>query len=135
MTYEEYLDEVTTLIVEKYGVSDAAAIKMVVEAQDKEFFVRHDDDKKLRNEDQAHLDANTIYTAASKGAGAAKPAARQATKSATQSPTKPATKQATARAVEPAAAKPYGKPAGATGAARRTQGKPAAKGPARGGKR
>jgi hypothetical protein len=63
MTYEEYLDEVTTLIVEKYGLADAAAIKLVVNAQDKEFFVKHDDDKKLRNIDQAHKDAKTIYEA------------------------------------------------------------------------
>ena len=45
MTYEEYLDEVTTLIFEKYGLPEAAAIKLVVDAQDQEFFVRHDDDK------------------------------------------------------------------------------------------
>jgi len=64
MTYEEYLDEVTTLIVEKYDLDDAAAIKLVVEAQDKEFFVKHDDDKNLRNIDQAHQDARTIYQAA-----------------------------------------------------------------------
>lgn len=63
MTYEEYLDEVTTLIVEKYNLADAAAIKLVVVAQDAEFFVKHDDDKKLRNIDQAHKDAKTIYDA------------------------------------------------------------------------
>lgn len=63
MTYEEYLDEVTTLIVEKYNLADAAAIKLVVAAQDAEFFVKHDDDKKLRNIDQAHKDAKTIYDA------------------------------------------------------------------------
>ena len=34
MTYEAYLDEVTTLIVEKYNLDDAAAIKIVVDAQD-----------------------------------------------------------------------------------------------------
>lgn len=65
MTYEEYLDEVTTLIVEKYGVTESAAIKLVVQAQDKEFFVRHDDDKALRNLDQAHKDAKTLYSSAS----------------------------------------------------------------------
>jgi hypothetical protein len=64
MTYEEYLDEVTTLIVEKYEVDDEVAIKIVVDAQDKEFFVRHDLDKKLRNIDQAHKDAKTLFTAA-----------------------------------------------------------------------
>lgn len=63
MTYEEYLDEVTTLIFEKYNVPDAAAVKLVMAAQDAEFFVRHDDDRKLRTVDQAHKDAKTIYEA------------------------------------------------------------------------
>lgn len=66
MTYEEYLDEVTTLIVEKYDVADAAAIKMVMQAQDAEFFVQHDDVASMRNLDQAHKDAKTIFTAAGK---------------------------------------------------------------------
>jgi hypothetical protein len=66
MTYEEYLDEVTTLITEKYNVSDAAAIKMVVKAQDAEFFVAHDEKEALRTEDQAHKDAKTIFTASQK---------------------------------------------------------------------
>ncbi len=63
MTYEEYLDEVTTLIFEKYNLKDTLAVKLVMDAQDAEFFVRHDDDKKLRNIDQAHKDAKTIYEA------------------------------------------------------------------------
>jgi hypothetical protein len=67
MTYEEYLDEVTTLITEKYDVDDAAAIAMVVKAQDNEFFVEHDEKPELRTEDQAHKDAKTIYLAAQKG--------------------------------------------------------------------
>ena len=29
MTYEEHLDEVTTLIFERFGLSEAAAIKLV----------------------------------------------------------------------------------------------------------
>jgi len=66
MTYEEYLDEVTTLITEKYKVSDAAAIKLVVQAQDAEFFVAHDQDDALRNLDRAHQDARTIYQASQK---------------------------------------------------------------------
>lgn len=67
MTYEEYLDEVTTLIVEKYNLSDAAAIKLVVKAQDAEFFVKHDQQEALRNIDQAHKDAKTIYMGSQKG--------------------------------------------------------------------
>ncbi|SFU74091.1 hypothetical protein [Pseudoduganella namucuonensis] len=66
MTYEEYLDEVTTLITEKYNVADAAAIKLVMKAQDEEFFVRHDEVASLRNLDQAHKDAKTIFMAAKK---------------------------------------------------------------------
>ncbi|MGB9992461.1 hypothetical protein [Pseudoduganella rhizocola] len=68
MTYEEYLDEVTTLITEKYDVADEEAIRMVVKAQDEEFFVQHDDVASMRNIDQAHKDAKTIYLA-SKAAG------------------------------------------------------------------
>lgn len=66
MTYEEYLDEVTTLIAEKYDLSDAAAIKLVVEAQDAEFFVKHDGNKQMRTLDQAHKDAKTLYMATQK---------------------------------------------------------------------
>ena len=80
MTYEEYLDEVTTLIFEKYGVSEAAAVKLVVAAQEKEFFVKHDDDKSLRNVDQAHKDAKAIYEAAQ--GRAKRPAAKAAAKAA-----------------------------------------------------
>jgi hypothetical protein len=61
MTYEEYLDEVTTLITEKYPVADADAIRMVMQAQDAEFFVPHDEQPALRNIDQAHKDAKSIY--------------------------------------------------------------------------
>lgn len=66
MTYEEYLDEVTTLITEKYAVSDEAAIKMVVKAQAADFFVKHDDNETMRTLDRAHEDARTIYTASEK---------------------------------------------------------------------
>jgi hypothetical protein len=66
MTYEEYLDEVTTLITEKYNVSDAAAIKLVVKAQDAEFFVAHDEQDALRTVERAHQDAKTLYMASQK---------------------------------------------------------------------
>jgi hypothetical protein len=61
MTYEEYLDEVTTLITEKYDVSDAAAIKLVMKAQAADFFSAHDDNAALRNLDRAHQDAKTLF--------------------------------------------------------------------------
>lgn len=61
MTYEEYLDEVTTLITEKYNLADAAAIKLVMKAQAADFFVAHDDNAALRNVNQAHKDAKTLF--------------------------------------------------------------------------
>jgi len=61
MTYEEYLDEVTTLITELYDVADPDAIKLVVQAQAAEFFVAHDDNENLRTEERALQDARTIY--------------------------------------------------------------------------
>ncbi len=61
MTYEEYLDEVTTLITEKYNLSDTAAIKLVMKAQDAEFFIQHDENEAMRNVDQAHRDAKILF--------------------------------------------------------------------------
>ncbi|MDQ1817614.1 hypothetical protein RBA41_30340 [Massilia sp. CCM 9210] len=66
MTYEEYLDEVTTLITEKYNLSDAAAIKLVVKAQDADFFVEHDEKEAMRTVDRAHQDAKSLYLASQK---------------------------------------------------------------------
>jgi hypothetical protein len=66
MTYEEYLDEVTTLIVEKYDLPDAAAIKIVVDAQAAEYFVAHDDDPALRTLERANADARALFKAARK---------------------------------------------------------------------
>jgi hypothetical protein len=61
MTYEEYLDEVTTLITEKHAVADEAAIGMVMRAQADDFFTRHDDEPALRTLDRAHRDAKTVF--------------------------------------------------------------------------
>jgi hypothetical protein len=61
MTYEEFLDEVTTLITEKYDIGDAAAIQMVMRAQAEDFFSGHDDDPSLCTLDRAHKDANTVF--------------------------------------------------------------------------
>jgi hypothetical protein len=61
MTYEEYLDEVTTLITEKYDVSDAAAIKMVMDAQAAEFFSKHDDDPSICTPERAEQDAKAVF--------------------------------------------------------------------------
>ena len=61
LTYEQYLDEVTTLLVELYELDDAAAIKLVVDAQDAEFFSRHDDLPELCTLEQAKNDAITLF--------------------------------------------------------------------------
>lgn len=61
MTYEEYLDEVTTLLTELFDISDNAAIKYVMRAQDAEFFIPHDEDESLRTQQRAEQDARTIY--------------------------------------------------------------------------
>lgn len=74
MTYEEYLDEVTTLIVEKYGIPDAAAIRIVVQAQDAEYFVAHDDQPAMRTLDRAHADARALFKASAPAGTARAPA-------------------------------------------------------------
>jgi len=61
MTYEAYLDEVTTLITEKYDVDDDEAIRLVMCAQSADFFSDHDDNPALRTLDRAHQDARTIF--------------------------------------------------------------------------
>ena len=61
MTYEEFLDEVTTLLTELYDLDDAAAIKLVVDAQEAEFFSRHDDHPETCTLEQATLDAVTLF--------------------------------------------------------------------------
>ena len=63
MTYEEFLDEVTTLLTELYDLDDAAAIKLVVDAQDAEYFVAHDDHEEMRTPEQAKKDAAALYEA------------------------------------------------------------------------
>lgn len=61
MTYEEYLDEVTTLITEKYDIDDEAAIHMVMRAQADDFFSGHDDDPSMCTLDRAHSDAKIVF--------------------------------------------------------------------------
>lgn len=61
LTYEAFLDEVTTLLTELYDMDDAAAIKLVVEAQDAEYFVQHDEVEAMRTVEQAKKDAVTLY--------------------------------------------------------------------------
>lgn len=63
MTYEEFLDEITTLLTELYDLSDEAAIKLVVDAQADDYFVTHDDKEELRTVAQAKLEAAALYQA------------------------------------------------------------------------
>lgn len=61
LTYEAFLDEVTTVLTELYDLDDEAAIKLVMAAQDAEFFVPHDDHEAMRTVEQARKDAITLY--------------------------------------------------------------------------
>ena len=61
MTYEEFLDEVTTLLTELYDLEDEAAIKLVVDAQADDFFSKHDDVPAMCTPEQAKLDAITLF--------------------------------------------------------------------------
>ena len=61
MTYEEFLDEVTTLLTELYDLDDEVAIKLVVDAQAAEFFSKHDDLPAMCTQEQAKLDAVTLF--------------------------------------------------------------------------
>jgi hypothetical protein len=61
MTYEEFLDEVTTLITEIYTLSDEAAIQLVMRAQADGFFSGHDDDTAICTQERAEQDARTTF--------------------------------------------------------------------------
>ncbi len=61
MTYEEYLDEVTTLITEMFKTTDAEAIKFVMRAQAADFFSNHDEYEEMRNPERAMHDAKLVY--------------------------------------------------------------------------
>lgn len=61
MTYEAYLDEVTTLLTELFDMSDEAAIKHVMRAQAADFFTRHDDIPAMRTQERAVQDAKTLF--------------------------------------------------------------------------
>jgi hypothetical protein len=63
LTYEAYLDEVTTLLTELYDLDDATAIKLVVDAQAAEYFSPHDDHPAMRTLTRAREDAVALYKA------------------------------------------------------------------------
>lgn len=61
MTYEEHLDEVTTQITEIYTVEDEDAIRMVMAAQEDEYFSGHDDDPSICTLERAGIDARWVF--------------------------------------------------------------------------
>ena len=63
LTYEAFLDEVTTLLTELYDMEDSAAIKLVTDAQDAEYFVAHDDHAEMRTHERAKQEAVALYAA------------------------------------------------------------------------
>jgi hypothetical protein len=66
MTYEDYLDEVTTLMTEMFNMSDDAAIKHVMRAQAADFFTLHDDIPAMRTQERAVQDAKKLFELISK---------------------------------------------------------------------
>ncbi|WP_374246715.1 hypothetical protein [Zoogloea sp.] len=78
MTYEEHLDEVTTLIFERFGLSEDAAIKLVMRAQADGYFSGHDDDPSICTQLRAEQDAKRVFKQYSKPAASpAAPAKRR----------------------------------------------------------
>ena len=77
MTYEEHLDEVTTLIFERFGLSEDAAIKLVMRAQADGYFSGHDDDPSICTQLRAEQDAKRVFKQYSKPAAPAEPAKRR----------------------------------------------------------
>jgi len=63
LTYEAYLDEVTTLLTELYDMDDESAIKLVMDAQEAEYFSPHDDHPDMRTLERAKSDAVALHTA------------------------------------------------------------------------
>ena len=61
MTYEEYLDEVVTLLTEIYTMEDEAAIALIMRAQADDFFSVHDDDPSICTQERAELDARAAF--------------------------------------------------------------------------
>ena len=61
MTYEQHLDEVATLLTEKYDLPDEEAIAIVMKAQAAGYFSGHDDHPATCTLDRAHQDARTVF--------------------------------------------------------------------------
>ena len=61
MSYEEYLDEITTLLTEIYTLTDEVAIAIVMRAQADDYFSAHDDDPSLCTQQRAEQDARAVF--------------------------------------------------------------------------
>ena len=61
MTYEEHLDEVTTLLTEIYTLTDEVAIGIVMRAQADDYFRGHDDDPAICTQERAEQDARAVF--------------------------------------------------------------------------
>lgn len=61
LSYEQYLDEIATLLTEIYTMEDEAAIQMVMRAQADDFFILHDDDPTLCTLERAELDVRQVF--------------------------------------------------------------------------
>ena len=61
MSYEQHLDEVTTQITEIYTVEDDEAIRMVMAAQEDEYFSGHDDEPTICTLERAGIDARYVF--------------------------------------------------------------------------
>lgn len=61
MSYEQYLDEVATLLTEIYTMEDDAAIQMVMRAQADDFFSPHDDDPTMCTQERAEQDVRQVF--------------------------------------------------------------------------
>ena len=61
MTYEEHLDEVTTLLTEIYTLTDEVAIGIVMRAQADDYFSGHDDDPSICTQERAEQDARAVF--------------------------------------------------------------------------
>lgn len=60
LTYEQYLDEVATLLFEYFDQTEDAAIKLVMAAQADDFFSPHDDDPSMCTLERAQADARSV---------------------------------------------------------------------------
>ena len=73
MTYEEHLDEVTTLLTEIFTLSDETAVDIVMRAQADDYFSEHDDDPAICTQERAEADARAVFKKYKPAKGARRP--------------------------------------------------------------